>query len=115
MNNLTVIMQLRCEKEECQEELRAFEVTEYGMRRTKWEHIGEPCRNYYGKDPATHEGFPNNMPYPIRRCAVCWNLPDGSTGEKGDPVGRVTTRQEAWGDRTTCSHCDRQNYYSIGD
>lgn len=29
--------------------------------------------------------------------------------------GTLTTVQEAWGDRTTCSACDYHRWYSIGD
>lgn len=32
-------------------------------------------------------------------------------------LGTLSTKQEAWGDRTTCSAfgCEYENYYSIGD
>jgi len=119
-NNLTIIQQLRCNAKErgveCQAEIREIKPdARYGMPVRRYEHIGEPCRRYYGKDPEVTEGFPVDSPNPIRRCAACWPHPDGTVGDKGDPVGVVTTRQEAWGDRTVCSSCDRENYYSIGD
>lgn len=122
-NNLTVILQFRCDSDEktgaaCQGEIRdaGIDLT-YGesMPFRRYAHIGEPCRRYYGKDPATSEGFPVNDPTPIRRCADCWPHGDKAVGEANDPVGLVTTNQEAWGDRTVCSSCDRSNYYSIGD
>lgn len=116
-NNLKIVSQLRCS--ECGEPIRLAEVTRrYGYPQYVFAHEGEPCRRYYGKDPETHEGFPVDRPEPIRRCAACWPYETRTeVGEHPDTDGRgiVTTRQEAWGDRTTCATCTRENYYSIGD
>lgn len=116
-NNLTIVSQLRCS--ECGEPIRLAEVTKrYGFPEYRFEHVGEPCRRYYGKDPAEHEGFPVSNPEPVRRCAACWPYETRTeVGEAPGDDGRgiVTMRQEAYGDSTTCATCTRSNWYSIGD
>lgn len=116
-NNLTVVSQLRCS--ECDEPIRLVGVSKrYGFPEYAFEHAGEPCRRYYGKNPEEHPGFPVDKPNPVTRCAACW--PYGTREEVGegrevDSRGIVTTKQEAWGDRTTCATCPRQNWFSIGN
>ncbi|AYD81488.1 hypothetical protein SEA_JUSTBECAUSE_333 [Streptomyces phage JustBecause] len=118
-NNLTIVWQLRCSERGCGQPVRLVGTEKrYGFPQYVFAHEGEPCRRYYGKDPETHEGFPVDRPEPIRRCAACWPYETRTeVGEHPDADGRgiVTTRQEAWGDRTTCATCTRENYYSIGD
>lgn len=118
-NNLTIVSQLRCSERRCGQPVRLVGTEKrYGFPQYVFAHEGEPCRRYYGKDPETHEGFPVDRPEPIRRCAACWPYETRTeVGEHPDADGRgiVTTRQEAWGDRTTCATCTRENYYSIGD
>ena len=109
-NNLEIVLEMACE--ECAGEIRENGKDEYNMW-TVYVHVGEPCRRFYGKDPATHEGFPVERPQPTRRCKACW-VP-------GTDTGRIEVRQEAWGDRSVClgsgkgDGCKRENYYSIGD
>lgn len=119
-NNLKIVQQLRCN--ECQEEIRKIgEKDELGYPfppTPVFEHVGEPCRKYYGKDPAEHEGFPVEKPEPIRRCAACWpfeTLTEVGRTRENDPRGIVTLSLEAWYDVTRCSSCTRENLYAIGD
>lgn len=116
-NNLKVVSQLRCS--ECGEPITLVSAEKrYGFLEYVFAHVGEPCRRYYGKNPETHPGFPVDKPDPVTRCAACWpHETRTETGEAPADDGRgiVTTRQEAWGDRTTCATCTRQNWFSIGD
>lgn len=116
-NTLKIVSQLRCS--ECGEPIRLVSVVKrYGYPEYTFEHVGEPCRRYYGKSPETSPGFPVGNPDPLRRCAACWPYETRTeTGEdpETDPRGIISTRQEAWGDSTTCATCDRSNWFSIGD
>lgn len=117
LNNLKIVSQLRCT--ECDEPIVLVSTEKrYGFPEYVFAHVGEPCRRYYGKSPDEHPGFPVDKPDPVRRCAECWpyeTRTEVGEAREDDPRGIITTRQEAYGDSTTCATCTRSNWYSIGD
>jgi hypothetical protein len=122
-NDLKMVRQLRCTEKGCEREIRKVGEEDrcggYPFPPSPvFEHVGEPCRRYYGKDPAEHEGFPVNRPEPILRCAACWPFEDMTEvgqAREDDPLGVITTSLEAYYDVTRCSSCTRENLYAIGD
>jgi hypothetical protein len=103
MNTLKTVVELACNR--CKDPIRENGKHKYGG--TRYVHEGEPCRNYYGKNPNEHPGFPVTTPDPLLRCKDCWT--------PGTDNGQVIHKAEAWGDSATCATCGNRNFYSIGD